>query len=214
MRLLIHHGPNPRHLICAVSFGYAVLWPMLRLCQVFPSEGGVSSVGKDLLVVVIPTQAVVWPLAFLAVWPMSVAAALGAQSLAWTLLVGAMLALALGPGGSERRPAPLRRAAWMAVILVVAARPVGMFDFGPPSPGMEVWSMSSSITAPLILFQGLEDRVVPPEQSRRIAESLRMHGTTVACHEFAGEGHGFRRAETIVAVLEAEAAFLRNVLAP
>ena len=64
------------------------------------------------------------------------------------------------------------------------------------------------IRAPLILFQGLEDKVVPPEQSRLIADKLRRKGQTVELREFAGEGHGFRRAETIVAVIEAELAFL------
>jgi hypothetical protein len=131
-----------RVLLVAVSFGYAVLWPMLRLCQVFPSEGGVASVGKDLLVVVIPTQAVVWPLAFLAVWPMSVAAGLGAITLGWTLLVGALLALALGRGGVERSRGRWSRAGWMLVIMVVAARPAGLWGGG-------LWEMSSAVSAPL-----------------------------------------------------------------
>ena len=73
-------------------------------------------------------------------------------------------------------------------------------------------SLIDGITAPVILFQGLEDRVVPPEQSRLIAEKLRARGTCVALHEFAGEAHGFRRAETIVAVLEAELAFLLEAM--
>jgi dipeptidyl aminopeptidase/acylaminoacyl peptidase len=68
------------------------------------------------------------------------------------------------------------------------------------------------INAPVILFQGLDDKVVPAEQSRLIVEKLRSRGIEVAYHEFAGEAHGFRRAETIVAVLEAELAFLRRVL--
>jgi dipeptidyl aminopeptidase/acylaminoacyl peptidase len=68
------------------------------------------------------------------------------------------------------------------------------------------------ITAPVILFQGLDDKVVPPEQSRLIVDKLRQRGIDVAYYEFAGEGHGFRKAETIIAVLEAELAFLRRVL--
>lgn len=72
---------------------------------------------------------------------------------------------------------------------------------------------ADAIRAPLILFQGLDDRIVPPEQSRLMAQALRKRGITVALHEFAGEGHGFRRAETITAVLEAELAFLQAVLA-
>jgi dienelactone hydrolase len=63
------------------------------------------------------------------------------------------------------------------------------------------------IACPLILFQGLEDKVVPPDQSRRMAEALRARGLPVAYLEFEGEQHGFRKAETIVRSLEAELAF-------
>lgn len=145
-----------RQLLFSTAVGYAVLWPMLRLCQVFPGDGGLKSVGKDLLVMVIPTQAVVWPLAFLALWPMSVAAALGAQSLAWTLLVGALLAMALGPGGSDRRPSAIRRVVWMVVILAAGARPAGLYDFRSAATGFDLWTMSSALTAPLSL-------TVPPQ---------------------------------------------------
>lgn len=73
-------------------------------------------------------------------------------------------------------------------------------------------NLIDGITSPLILFQGLDDKVVPPEQSRLIANKLKQRGIDVAYHEFAGEGHGFRKAETIIAVLEAELAFLQRVL--
>jgi len=68
------------------------------------------------------------------------------------------------------------------------------------------------ISAPVVLFQGLEDKVVPPAQSRLIVEALRRRGIDVAYHEFAGEGHGFRRAATIKAVYKAELGFLQRVL--
>ena len=68
------------------------------------------------------------------------------------------------------------------------------------------------IRAPVILFQGLDDRVVPPEQSRGMVARLRQRGVDVAYHEFAGEAHGFRRAATIIAVLQAELKFLQRVL--
>jgi dipeptidyl aminopeptidase/acylaminoacyl peptidase len=73
-------------------------------------------------------------------------------------------------------------------------------------------TLIDGITAPVILFQGLDDKVVPPEQSRLIVEKLKARGIDVAYYEYAGEGHGFRKAETIVAVLEAELAFLRRVM--
>jgi dipeptidyl aminopeptidase/acylaminoacyl peptidase len=70
-----------------------------------------------------------------------------------------------------------------------------------------------AINAPVILFQGLDDRIVPPQQSRLMADRLAARGIDVEYHPFAGEGHGFRRSDTIIAVLEAELAFLRRVLA-
>jgi dipeptidyl aminopeptidase/acylaminoacyl peptidase len=73
-------------------------------------------------------------------------------------------------------------------------------------------NLIDGITAPVILFQGLDDKVVPPEQSRLIVEKLKARGIEVAYHEFPGETHGFRKAETIIAVLEAELAFLQRVL--
>jgi len=72
-------------------------------------------------------------------------------------------------------------------------------------------NLIEGIAAPVILFQGLDDKVVPPEQSRLIADKLRKRGIDVAYHEFAGEAHGFRKAETIIAVLEVELAFLQRV---
>ncbi|HEX6000256.1 MAG TPA: prolyl oligopeptidase family serine peptidase [Hyphomicrobiaceae bacterium] len=73
-------------------------------------------------------------------------------------------------------------------------------------------NLIDGIRAPVILFQGLDDKVVPPEQSRLIRDKLQARGVEVEYHEFRGEAHGFRKAETIIAVLEAELAFLRRVM--
>jgi dipeptidyl aminopeptidase/acylaminoacyl peptidase len=59
----------------------------------------------------------------------------------------------------------------------------------------------------LILFQGLEDRVVPPNQSEMMAAAVRDKGLPVAYVAFEGEQHGFRRAENICRCLEAELFF-------
>jgi dipeptidyl aminopeptidase/acylaminoacyl peptidase len=68
------------------------------------------------------------------------------------------------------------------------------------------------ISAPVILFQGLDDPVVPPAQSRRIAEALAARGIEYELHEYEGESHGFRKAETIIDSLEAELRFYGRVL--
>jgi len=66
--------------------------------------------------------------------------------------------------------------------------------------------------SPLIVFQGLEDAVVPPAQSERIVAALDAKGVPHAYLAFEGEQHGFRKAESIVRVLEANLAFFRRVL--
>jgi dipeptidyl aminopeptidase/acylaminoacyl peptidase len=63
------------------------------------------------------------------------------------------------------------------------------------------------LSCPLILFQGLEDKVVPPNQSEMMADALRRKGRPVAYLAFAGEQHGFRKAENIIRSLEAELYF-------
>ncbi len=66
---------------------------------------------------------------------------------------------------------------------------------------------AADIKSPVILFQGLDDRVVPPEQSRLIAAELERRGVPVKLFEFEGEGHGFRRAENVARALAEEYAF-------
>ena len=68
------------------------------------------------------------------------------------------------------------------------------------------------ITAPVIFFQGLEDRVVPPDQTERMALALGERGIPVEVHLFAGEGHGFRTSAVQRQVLEATEAFFRRHL--
>jgi len=71
---------------------------------------------------------------------------------------------------------------------------------------------TDGLNCPLILFQGLEDAIVPPEQSEVMADALRAKQIPVAYLAFEGEQHGFRKAETIVRVAEAELSFYGQVL--
>jgi dipeptidyl aminopeptidase/acylaminoacyl peptidase len=65
---------------------------------------------------------------------------------------------------------------------------------------------------PLIVLQGLEDPIVPPNQSEAIVDALREKGVPVAYIAFEGESHGFRRAETIRRSLDSELSFYAQVL--
>ena len=64
---------------------------------------------------------------------------------------------------------------------------------------------------PIIFFQGLDDRVVPPNQAELMADALDRQRLPVACLMFEGEGHGFRKADTVRRCLEAELAFYGRV---
>ena len=68
------------------------------------------------------------------------------------------------------------------------------------------------LSCPLILFQGLEDQIVPPSQAEMMFEAVRSKGIPAAYIPFEGEQHGFRRAENIKKVLEAELYFYSMVL--
>jgi len=67
-------------------------------------------------------------------------------------------------------------------------------------------------SCPVIFFQGLEDKVVPPEQAERMVEALRRKGLEAPYVTFPDEQHGFRRAENITRALTEELAFYRRVL--
>jgi len=67
------------------------------------------------------------------------------------------------------------------------------------------------LSCPMILFQGLEDKVVPPNQAELMVEAVRAKGLPVAYVPFEGEQHGFRRAENIKRALDTELYFYSRV---
>ena len=72
-------------------------------------------------------------------------------------------------------------------------------------------SKADRFRVPVLLLQGDEDEVVPPAQSEAIRDALAARGVPHAYVLYEGEGHGFRRGETIVDALEKELAFLGEV---
>ena len=70
---------------------------------------------------------------------------------------------------------------------------------------------TDQLNCPLLLLQGLEDRVVPPNQAETMFEALKAKGVPVAYVPFPGEGHGFRQAANIKRTLDGTLYFLSQV---
>lgn len=107
--------PAARGMLLATMAGVMLLWPAVRLSQ-RPAERPVRSVLRDLFVVLIPAQAVIWPHALreLGDWSMGVLVALAGVFAAWSLVVAGLLAMADSGRGAGRA-----RWAWMLVLLVL-----------------------------------------------------------------------------------------------
>ncbi len=70
---------------------------------------------------------------------------------------------------------------------------------------------TDKLNAPVIFFQGLEDKIVPPNQAEKMVKALRKKGLPVAYLTFAEEGHGFRQAANIKRALDSELYFYARV---
>ncbi|MFC0252396.1 S9 family peptidase [Massilia consociata] len=87
----------------------------------------------------------------------------------------------------------------------------------PPERAQAVYRERSPIhhtdklDRPMIFFQGLDDMVVPPQQSETMVEALRARKLPVAYLTLEGEGHGFRKPDSVVRTLEAELYFYLRV---
>ncbi len=90
---------------------------------------------------------------------------------------------------------------------LVAPWPEGRHVFRERSPIHAL----DRVRAPMLLLQGLDDRVVPPSQLDTMEAAFAAHGVPHVAVRFEGEGHGFRRAETRRAVQRLELGFLARV---
>jgi dipeptidyl aminopeptidase/acylaminoacyl peptidase len=91
---------------------------------------------------------------------------------------------------------------------LVGSLPAASASYDARSPLRHV----TARTCPVLLLQGADDPVVPPAQAETFVHDLTEHGIPHAYLKFDGEGHGFRRAGTIVACLEAELSFYGQVM--
>ena len=74
-------------------------------------------------------------------------------------------------------------------------------------------NFTERLSCPVIFFQGLEDKVVPPNQAQTMVDALRAKGISVAYLAFEGEQHGFRQAKNIKRALDSELYFYSRVFA-
>lgn len=72
-------------------------------------------------------------------------------------------------------------------------------------------NFTDELSCPVIFFQGMEDKVVPPNQAETMVAALRAKGIPVAYISFAGEQHGFRQAKNIKRALDGEIYFYSRV---
>jgi dipeptidyl aminopeptidase/acylaminoacyl peptidase len=72
-------------------------------------------------------------------------------------------------------------------------------------------NFTDQLSCPVIIFQGLDDKVVPPNQAELMVEALRAKKLPFAYVPFEGEGHGFRKAENIKHALDAELYFYSRI---
>ncbi len=70
---------------------------------------------------------------------------------------------------------------------------------------------AARLSAPFVLLQGLDDPICPPVQCERFLEAIKGRGIPHAYLSFEGEGHGFRRSDTMIRALEAELSLYAQV---
>ena len=71
---------------------------------------------------------------------------------------------------------------------------------------------TEKLSCPILILQGEDDKVVPPNQAEMMVDALKEKGLPFAYQLYKGEGHGFRKEETIIHSLNAELSFYRQVL--
>jgi dipeptidyl aminopeptidase/acylaminoacyl peptidase len=90
---------------------------------------------------------------------------------------------------------------------LVAPYPSGVAVYRERSPIHH----TDQLARPVVLFQGLDDRVVPPAQAQAMFDAVRDKGLPCAYVAFEGEDHGFRKADSIVRSIEGELGFYARI---
>ena len=156
-------------MVAMIGLGIGALWPMIRLSQRSPQRV-VESVFGDCVALIVPAQAVLWPLTLLGGWSFGVTGALAMALVAWTCAVGGVIAM----GVSFR--AGIGRSFWMLVALaIVASAPIWaisagwtvhdqfLIDWRFCSPLTMSWGMTSTLSggAPHMTIEKWDGVLIP-----------------------------------------------------
>ncbi|MEL6498499.1 MAG: hypothetical protein AAF937_03825 [Planctomycetota bacterium] len=152
-------------LLTMVGVGLLAVWPVLRLTQSAAIAGGVAATLRDVAIVLIPMQALIWPQSLITGWSVSSVGAVALVLVAWTLIIGAVIAAATGParghpraqgalGESPHPVSALGRTAAMATILVLGVSGPAAAIFVPPGETelRSLLAVCSPVSAPWELF--------------------------------------------------------------
>lgn len=124
-------------MVLVVCVGACVLWPMIRLSQLFPQQqtpptSATRALAHDMIVILFPMQMVIWPLVVLAQWPVNIALGVAGVMGAWVLLMGGVLNLAMsGLGvGIAKQGSGIGRTLWMVLVIgLVLGLPIVRLTF-------------------------------------------------------------------------------------
>lgn len=145
-----------RVMLFLACMGVAIFWPMLRLSQARPEKPRLSVV-LDLLVLLPPLQCVVWPQAFdwMSRWTFGVVLGVSLASIGWSLIVGAVLALALSaePTSLATRERTSRRSLWMIVFLAATVLGPACSLSLPTIGDCDPWLMASPVGSTLEILR-------------------------------------------------------------
>ncbi|MCA9279162.1 MAG: hypothetical protein H6815_14390 [Phycisphaeraceae bacterium] len=121
------YRPSARIMMVGVAVGIAMLWPMVRLSQMCPVDGGIATVRRDLPIILIPMQAMLWPQIWLGRWTVGQIGITACALLVWTFAIGGLLAVALGRryrASTQQSIQPIIRTphwVWMPAIIALTA---------------------------------------------------------------------------------------------
>ncbi|MEL6796597.1 MAG: hypothetical protein AAFO89_07200 [Planctomycetota bacterium] len=152
-------------LLTMVGIGVLTVWPALRLAQSAAVAGGVSATLRDVAIVLIPMQALIWPQSLITGWGVASVSVVALMLVAWTLIVGALIAIATGPARGHPRAlgalsesphavSPAARTGAMVAILVLGVSGPLISALLPQSEAelRSTLLMCSPVSAPWELF--------------------------------------------------------------